>query len=71
MVKQEENNMQNGYPRPQFVRENWINLNGIWNFSFDDQNTGEKERWYDYFPSDRKEIQVRSEEHTSELQSPA
>ena len=24
------------YPRPQFVRENWINLNGEWKFSFDD-----------------------------------
>ena len=65
MVKQEENNMQNGYPRPQFVRENWINLNGIWNFSFDDQNIGEKERWYDYFPSDRKEIQVPFSYETS------
>lgn len=25
----------NEYPRPQFVRENWINLNGEWEFSFD------------------------------------
>ena len=23
------------YPRPQFVRENWLNLNGTWQFSFD------------------------------------
>ena len=23
------------YPRPQFVRDNWINLNGTWQFSFD------------------------------------
>lgn len=23
------------YPRPQFVRDNWINLNGEWEFSFD------------------------------------
>lgn len=23
------------YPRPQFVRENWLNLNGEWDFSFD------------------------------------
>lgn len=65
MVKQEENNMQNGYPRPQFVRENWINLNGIWNFSFDDQNIGEKERWYDHFPSDRRKIQVPFSYETS------
>ena len=24
------------YPRPQFVRDNWINLNGTWQFSFDE-----------------------------------
>jgi len=35
------------YPRPQFVREgNWINLNGEWDFSFDDADVGLKERWY-------------------------
>jgi len=35
------------YPRPQFVREgNWINLNGKWDFSFDDTDIGLKERWY-------------------------
>ena len=26
------------YPRPQFVRENWIDLNGEWKFAFDDEN---------------------------------
>ena len=31
------------YPRPQFVRENWMNLNGKWDFKFDDENIGEKE----------------------------
>jgi len=35
------------YPRPQFVRENnWFNLNGIWGFTFDDNNNGLKKRWY-------------------------
>ena len=35
------------YPRPQFVREdNWINLNGEWDFVFDDANKGLKEKWY-------------------------
>jgi len=24
------------YPRPQLVRDNWINLNGKWRFRFDD-----------------------------------
>ncbi len=27
------------YPRPQFVRENWTDLNGSWHFAFDDHNT--------------------------------
>jgi len=35
------------YPRPQFVRENnWLNLNGEWNFVFDDLNIGLREKWY-------------------------
>ena len=35
------------YPRPQLVREdNWINLNGEWDFTFDDLNIGLKEEWY-------------------------
>src|SRR5690554_2198717 len=37
---------QKNYPRPQFVRKEWINLNGIWEFCFDDDNIGEKEGWY-------------------------
>lgn len=39
------------YPRPQFVRSNWTNLNGAWNFAFDDQNVGESEKWYQNFQS--------------------
>lgn len=30
------------YPRPQFVRNDWENLNGTWDFGFDDENAGEK-----------------------------
>ena len=37
------------YPRPQFVRNNWENLNGPWDFAFDDNNIGEKEKWYESF----------------------
>lgn len=36
----------NEYPRPQFVREFWMNLNGEWQFAFDDENQGKKERWF-------------------------
>lgn len=34
------------HPKPQFQRENWQNLNGEWNFAFDDQNLGEQNKWY-------------------------
>ncbi len=43
----EENIPRPEYPRPQFVRaDNWINLNGEWDFQFDDFNIGLRERWY-------------------------
>ena len=34
------------YPRPQFVREAWQNLNGSWQFCFDDNNEGLADKWY-------------------------
>ena len=34
------------YPRPQLVRKDWLNLNGQWDFEFDDENVGLKEKWY-------------------------
>jgi beta-galactosidase/beta-glucuronidase len=33
------------YPRPQFRRRHWINLNGEWHFAFDDEGAGLAERW--------------------------
>lgn len=45
------------YPRPQFQRQSWLNLNGSWKFAFDDQNIGEKGLWFEN-PSFTKEIQV-------------
>ncbi|HOL72795.1 MAG TPA: glycoside hydrolase family 2 TIM barrel-domain containing protein [Bryobacteraceae bacterium] len=33
------------YPRPQFQREQWLNLNGQWEFEFDDANVGLDENW--------------------------
>ncbi|GGA34903.1 glycoside hydrolase family 2 protein [Paenibacillus physcomitrellae] len=38
------------YPRPQFVRKDWANLNGEWDFAFDDQEAGETGEWYASFP---------------------
>lgn len=39
--------VRNEYPRPQFVREQWQNLNGEWQFEFDDNNAGLEEKWYE------------------------
>ena len=33
------------YPQPQFQREQWFSLNGLWEFEFDDANTGLKDNW--------------------------
>jgi beta-galactosidase/beta-glucuronidase len=33
------------YPQPQFQREAWMNLNGKWDFDFDDHNAGLAEFW--------------------------
>src|ERR1043166_1811368 len=35
------------YPRPQFVRNQWLNLNGEWEFAFDDANQGLQLGWWD------------------------
>ncbi|WP_461219373.1 glycoside hydrolase family 2 protein [Lapidilactobacillus salsurivasis] len=52
-------NSRTSYPRPQFKREgNWINLNGSWDFCFDDQNIGIKEGWFNTGLRDIKKINV-------------
>ena len=44
------------YPRPQFVRDkdSWENLNGSWDFSFDDNNEGIVKKWFSSFPHGQK-----------------
>ncbi|QCJ40778.1 glycoside hydrolase family 2 [Bacillus sp. S3] len=52
-----ENNLpRKEYPRPQFERKDWLNLNGEWNFKFDRENKGEKEKWYKEVNFDKKII---------------
>ncbi len=34
------------HPRPSWQREQWVNLNGYWNFQFDAQNQGEGRGWH-------------------------
>lgn len=35
------------YPRPDLQRELWMNLNGTWQFAFDDEGCGDRDKWYD------------------------
>ncbi|HZG57135.1 glycoside hydrolase family 2 protein [Paenibacillus sp.] len=35
------------YPRPQFARDAWMNLNGEWEFAFDDERAGDAGGWHD------------------------
>lgn len=38
------------YPRPQFVRESFVSLDGTWLFLFDDEDVGEKKGFYKKVP---------------------
>lgn len=49
--------MLNAYPRPNFERAAWTNLNGAWQFAFDDGDAGLAQGWHAAFPEGR-EIQV-------------
>ena len=42
------------YPRPQFERSEWLNLNGEWRFDFDDANIGLKDTWFNSHNYSRK-----------------
>jgi beta-galactosidase/beta-glucuronidase len=35
------------YPRPQLCREQWLSLDGTWDFGYDDEGTGLAERWFE------------------------
>ena len=36
----------NEYPRPQLVREQWINLNGEWDFEIDNSLSGKEKEFF-------------------------
>ncbi len=42
------------YPRPQFIRSDWQNLNGSWDFAFDDGHVGHQEKWMNGFKFNQK-----------------
>lgn len=49
--------LRNEYPRPDFIRNNQlINLNGEWEFDFDDLNIGHKYKWFLSKKADKKII---------------
>lgn len=49
--------MRQEYPRPNFRRSEWENLNGTWEFCFDDDNVGLRDKWYASHDFD-KQIEV-------------
>lgn len=46
----------NEYPRPRFVRDKWMNLNGEWDFAFDFGDSGKYRKFWlkENYPFDRK-----------------
>jgi len=46
------------HPKPQFERENWMNLNGEWDFCFDQGRTGEARKLFEDFSEYDKKINV-------------
>ncbi len=47
-----------GHPNPQFFRENYIVLNGTWDFVFDFDDEGLDKQYYKSFPTDSLKINV-------------
>ena len=39
------------HPRPDRVRVNWETLNGQWQFAFDHEKVGRKNKWYQHLPA--------------------
>ncbi|MFA6076254.1 MAG: sugar-binding domain-containing protein [Negativicutes bacterium] len=46
------------YPRPQLVRQDWLCINGEWDFAFDDDERGWLDSWYRTMPEDTRKIIV-------------
>ena len=47
-----------GHPNPQFTRKDFENLNGTWNFVFDDADIGLKNKYFKKFPANPLQINV-------------
>lgn len=44
-MKNKSNTVNTTYPRPDFCRTTWMDLNGCWEFDFDDMQQGELQNW--------------------------
>ena len=47
-----------GHPNPQLYRENYLSLDGKWDFVFDEEDKGLDEKYYRQFPKDHYQIIV-------------
>lgn len=56
--KGDRETMRQEYPRPQLKRDEWLNLNGVWKFEFDDKNEGMQLGWHKNTTDFKKEINV-------------
>ena len=55
------------YPRPQLVRDSWVELNGEWDFAFDNEKTGENSHWEIGIPvTEKRKILVPFSPETKE-----
>lgn len=46
------------HPRPQLLRARWVDLSGPWRFTFDDDDRGLRERWWQSWPARDTAIRV-------------
>ena len=46
------------HPKPQWKRNQWMNLNGLWQFEFDHGNSGEARKLYSSDASYSQQINV-------------
>ncbi|SFB54235.1 Glycosyl hydrolases family 2 [Cohnella sp. OV330] len=58
MAEVQPNTHRPDYPRPQFVRDSWVNLNGEWAFEFDDADVGLGQKWQEGAGGWSRRIQV-------------
>ncbi|MFC7623730.1 glycoside hydrolase family 2 protein [Microlunatus sp. GCM10028923] len=45
MIDNQDHRAEAGYPRPQLRRDDWIDLNGVWDFDVDDADRGLADGW--------------------------